>query len=158
MKTVISGRLIEEPELRKVKLSDGTEMEVCNYEIWVADPTAPTLKAKNGREYKRDVAFRCTAWGENAKAIAELEKNSTLTGSYVMKYNNGYPNYVIKRIDKENKLQKQMSDLLSAYEENKINDIVVPDQQPSFNKDVNKTAEKEVEKDKTADKDTDKEK
>lgn len=148
MKTVISGRLIEDPEIKTVTLADGNEVDVCNYQLWVSDPTAPTVEGKSGREFTRDVAFNCTAWGDNAKEVAALKKNSVLTGSYVMKYNEGKANYVVKRIDPENKLQKQLADLLNAYEDNIINDLSVPDLQPSFDKGMKKGKDTAPEKNK----------
>ena len=42
------------------------------------------------------------------------------------------PVYVIRRIDPDNKIQKQMSELLAGYESAKFDDISRQEPQPSF--------------------------
>lgn len=142
MKTVLSGRIIQKPELKHVVLEDGREEVVCNYSIWVADPTAPVRMGSDGKLHKVDIPFSCTAWGDNARAIAEKNSGDVLTGSYTMRYNEIRPAgldkpivspvYVIRRIDPDNKIQKQMSELLAGYESAKFDDISRQEPQPSF--------------------------
>ena len=65
-----------------------------------------------------------------------------MTGSYIMRYSEIRPAgiekpivspvYVIRRIDPENKIQKQMSELLTGYESGKFDDVSRQDPQPDF--------------------------
>ena len=156
MKTIISGRLITDPEIRDVQLKDGSNTKVCNYRLWVSDPAAPAVEGENGKEYKRDVPFSCTAWGDNAEKIAAKKAGDTITGSYTMRYSErkigdksyAMPEYVVRKIDPENNIQKEMSDLLTEYEKSDREHLRTEIAQPSLNKDVaiEKAPEKDVEK------------
>ena len=86
MKTVISGRLIKKPELKRVVLKDGAEEVVCDYSLWVSDASAPVRTGSDGKPHKADIPFSCTAWGDNAREIAEKGAGDILTGSYTMRY------------------------------------------------------------------------
>ena len=142
MKTVISGRLIKKPELKRVVLKDGREEAVCDYSLWVSDASAPVRTGSDGKPHKADIPFSCTAWGDNAREIAEKGAGDILTGSYTMRYSEIRPAgiekpivspvYVIRRIDPENKIQKQMSELLTGYETGKFDDVSRQDPQPDF--------------------------
>lgn len=142
MKTVISGRLIKKPELKRVVLKDGAEEVVCDYSLWVSDASAPVRTGSDGKPHKADIPFSCTAWGDNAREIAEKGAGDILTGSYIMRYSEIRPAgiekpivspvYVIHRIDPENKIQKQMSELLAGYESGKFDDVSRQDPQPDF--------------------------
>lgn len=145
MKTVISGRLIKKPELKRVVLKDGreeVEEVVCDYSLWVSDASAPVRTGSDGKPHKADIPFSCTAWGDNAREIAEKGAGDILTGSYTMRYSEIRPAgiekpivspvYVIRRIDPENKIQKQMSELLTGYETGKFDDVSRQDPQPDF--------------------------
>lgn len=142
MKTVISGRLIKKPELKRVVLKDGREEVVCDYSLWVSDASAPVRTGSDGKPHKADIPFSCTAWGDNAREIAEKGAGDVLTGSYTMRYSEIRPAgtekpivspvYVIRRIDPENKIQKQMSELLTGYETGKFDDVSIQDPQPDF--------------------------
>lgn len=142
MKTVISGRLIKKPELKRVVLKDGREEVVCDYSLWVSDAAAPVRTGSDGKPHKADIPFSCTAWGDNAREIAEKGAGDVLTGSYIMRYSEIRPAgiekpivspvYVIRRIDPENKIQKQLSELLTGYETGKFDDVSRQDPQPDF--------------------------
>lgn len=145
MKTVISGRLIKKPELKRVVLKGGreeVEEVVCDYSLWVSDASAPVRTGSDGKPHKADIPFSCTAWGDNAREIAEKGAGDILTGSYTMRYSEIRPAgiekpivspvYVIRRIDPENKIQKQMSELLTGYETGKFDDVSRQDPQPDF--------------------------
>ena len=77
MKTVISGRLIKKPELKRVVLKDGAEEVVCDYSLWVSDASAPVRTGSDGKPHKADIPFSCTAWGDNAREIAASRYRET---------------------------------------------------------------------------------
>ena len=142
MKAVLSGRLIKKPELKNIVLQDGREEVVCNYRLWIADPSAPVRVGNDGRSHKADIPFSCTAWGDNARYVAAKNPGDILTGSYTMRYSEirsegsnkmlVNPTYVIRRIDPENKIHKQMSEMLSGYENGTYDDIGIQEPQPAF--------------------------
>lgn len=128
MKQIISGRLAVDPKLQEVTLADGTKEKVVNFTLFVYDPAAPEEIREDGSTYKIGIPISCAAWGKAAEEVARLKKGSLLTASSTMRLNhyqnkNGKdvrePRYVIKRIDPNNEIQKQMSQLLTEYEEGK---------------------------------------
>lgn len=163
MKAVLSGRLIKKPELKNIVLQDGREEVVCNYRLWVADPSAPVRTGSDGKPHKADVPFSCTAWGDNARAVAAKNAGDLLTGSYTMRYSEirpegsdktiVNPTYVIRRIDPENTIQKQMSEMLSGYENGKYDDIARAEPQPAFGD--NYLSEPQPEKENSLEKESD---
>lgn len=128
MKQIISGRLAADPKLQEVTLADGTNEKVVNFTLFVYDPAAPEETREDGSTYKIGIPISCAAWGQAAEEVAGLKKGSLLTASSTMRLNRykskdgkdvREPRYVIKRIDPNNEIQKQMSQLLSEYEEGK---------------------------------------
>lgn len=144
MKQVISGKLAASPELRQVTMKDGSKQTVANFTIYGYDGNAPLVKREDGTSYPKGISLKCVAWGENATAVSELKGGDQLTASATMRYNEYTkdgkvatdPNYVIKRIDPQNDLHRQLSKLLSSYESGECNQIFEREkQQPDFNKD-----------------------
>lgn len=147
MKTIVSGKLAETPEITEVELNDGSKQRVANFTIFVFDGNAPLRERKDGSRYREGIPLKCTAWGELADQVGEFKKGEQFTASATMRHNaferkDGSrvvePKYMIRRIDKENDIQKQISNLLSHYEEGKTDHIFKEEEQPSFSKDIAK--------------------
>lgn len=150
MKQIISGKLANTPELKEIKLEDGTKQVVTNFTVFAYDSNAPLVTRDDGSTYRKGIPLRCTAWGTNAEEVAKLKKGDQLTASSTLRYNE-YPrkdgsmavdtNYVIKRIDPENDIHRQLSNLLAGYEAHEYDqiserEIAPPDFQPD--RDLNK--------------------
>ena len=160
MKTIISGRLIKTPEMKKVNLKDGRMEFVCDYAIWVADPAAPKQTAADGKEYTRDVPFSCTAWGSNAYHVSQMKAGDILTGSYTMRAKEIKPGnsdktivqpvYTLNKIDHNNTIQKQMSELLTGFERGQYDEISKPETQPSFGGELSMDTDKDITEEKDA--------
>jgi len=145
MRTVISGK-IGKPEIREIEINN-EKSKVANFTILVYDGSAPIKKREDGSTYKARIPFRCTAWNEHAKEIEQIiaDGKNTITAVVEMKHNeymtkNGYlvndPKCIIKKIDYNNDLHKQLDSLLMCYEDGKINQIFEKEIQPSFNEDM----------------------
>ncbi|MCU7378901.1 single-stranded DNA-binding protein [Clostridiales Family XIII bacterium ASD5510] len=141
MKQIISGKLAKTPTLKKIPNKEGGEERVANFTIFVFDPNAPRVERPDGSTYRKGIPFHCTAWGENADYVAGKKAGEQLTASATVRYNE-YPrkdgsklveaNYVIKRIDPQNEIQKQMSSLLAGYEDGQYHRIDQREAQPEF--------------------------
>lgn len=144
MKIPISGKLGKISEVKTVETKNGAT-KVANFTVYVSDPYSPEFERADGSKYKKDIPFSCVAWGELAEELGKRKTGERLTGSYVMKYNertvNGKttvePKYLLKKIDLENTLHNQLSELLSDYEEGTISSIKNQGVTPSFESEQN---------------------
>lgn len=167
MKQVISGRLAEAPALNTVTVNEGREEKVVNFTIFAYDPNAPEIEGKDGKTYRKGIPLKCAAWGDNAVQISEMKKGSQLTAVANMRLNEfsfteketqqvrniSEAVYVIRKIDTENKIHKQMTSLLKGYEDD-VYDTIFDEksEQPGFKSDRTKEVnldDKAVEKENT---------
>lgn len=145
MKQVISGTLARAPELRTYPDREtGAERQVSNLTLFVFDPAAPEGTRADGTTYKKSIPLQCVAWGDLARQVSGFQKGDTLTASTTMRYrervlaDGGHipePLYVIRRIDPDNQIQKQMSSLLTGYEKGEYDRLDGNEQQPGFSPD-----------------------
>ena len=126
MKPALSGTLAQKPELKEVNGKEGEKLPVTNFTLFVYDHNAPLATRADGTSYRKGIPFKCTAWGDNAVKISQMEKGDRLTAAATARYNEhttkdgrtiAEPNYVIRKIDHDNTLAKQQSELLYRYEE-----------------------------------------
>ena len=146
MKQVISGRM-GKVEIKEVELSSGTH-KVANFIAFAYDGNAPLKKREDGTTYRAGIPLKCVAWDERAEEIEQMlkDKKNTITAATTLRYNEyvnkatGFavvePQYVIRKIDPENDLHKQMSSLISCYEEGKINQVFEKEIQPDFSEEL----------------------
>lgn len=144
MKQIISGKLGKNPELKEVETKEG-KRKVVNITVFAYDPSGPEVKRPDGSTYRKGIPLQCTAWGPNAEEIAKMKAGDTLTASTTMRYHEYSrkdgskvvePNFVIKRIDPENDIHRQLSTLLTGYEAGEYDQIAEKDiKQPEFGKD-----------------------
>lgn len=145
MKLVISGKMAK-VEFREVERGS-SKHQVVNFTTFAYDGNAPLKEREDGSKYKAGIPLKCVAWDDRAEEIRQMLKDgkNTITAAVTMRYNeyesrNGYtviePQYVIRKIDHENDLHKQMSSLLSCYEEGKINQVFEKEIQPDFSEEL----------------------
>lgn len=145
MKLVISGKMAG-VNISEVSLPSGTH-KVVNFTVYAYDPNAPIKGREDGTSYKAGIPLKCVAWDDKAVEIEKMisEKKNILTAAVTMRYNEFTskdgrniiePQYVIRKIDKDNDLHRQMSSLISCYEEGKISQIFEKEIQPRFSNDL----------------------
>ncbi len=141
MKTALSGTLAQKPELKEIKGKEGEKLQVTNFTLFVYDQNAPLATKEDGTSYHKGIPFKCTAWGGNAAEIAQMEKGDRLTAATTVRYNEYStkdgraivePNYIIRKVDHDNTLAKQQSDLLYRYEEGILPQIFEQETMPSI--------------------------
>lgn len=136
MKQVISGKLKEQPVVReKRNRRTGEKVPVLSFTLLAEDDAAPETRVEGVLQKKR-IPLACMAYGDLAREIGELEKGARVTASTIMRYGENqqgsYPVYVIKRIDPDHDLQRQMNHLLAGYEEGQYDQIFEREVQPEF--------------------------
>lgn len=136
MKQVISGKLKEQPVVQeKRNRKTGEKVPVLSFTLLAEDDAAPEVEV-DGVLQKKRIPLSCMAYGDLAREIGELEKGARVTASTIMRYGENqqgsYPVYVIKRIDPDNDLQRQMNHLLTGYEEGQYDQVFEREFQPEF--------------------------
>ena len=139
MRRVVKGHLADKPEIKTRESKDGRKFNVAEFTVFESDPTS----AKKGESWP-SIPRKCIAYGDVCKDLMDFNKGDVITAAATIKVSeyqgkdsagnlltndNGEPvirrteRFQFDRIDKENTLDKQLNQLLSAYSKGDIDKI-----------------------------------
>lgn len=131
-KVVLEGRLITEPEFKRINTKDGGTINVCNATISSFDPSGEKVTGKDGKDYKRGNIYKMVAYSDEANSLVNnYSKGDTLTcicKPHTKEFEkdgqkSSYIQYNISKIDHGHQIATQLGNLLADYEQGNISQL-----------------------------------